>query len=72
MINCRALGRETRRGEGRGGPVSIPWRNVEAGLVTSGDDLPRVTQFMTPGTTRYTAADVITATVGACPFVVDP
>jgi hypothetical protein len=68
MINCRALGRETRLGEGRGGPVSIPWRNVEAGLVTSGDDLPRVTQFMTPGTTRYTAADVITRLLEPAPL----
>jgi nitronate monooxygenase len=35
-------------------------RGVEPGIVTSGDDLLDVTRFMSPGTTRYTAADVIT------------
>jgi nitronate monooxygenase len=34
-------------------------RGVEPGIVTSGDDLLGVTRFMAPGTTRYTAADVI-------------
>jgi nitronate monooxygenase len=34
-------------------------KRVEAGLITAGDDLAGLTRFMTPGTTRYTAADVI-------------
>jgi nitronate monooxygenase len=34
-------------------------RFVEAGIVTSGDDLPGIARFMSPGSTRYTAADVV-------------
>lgn len=34
-------------------------RILEAGIVTSGDDLPGVTRFMQPGSTTYTAADVV-------------
>ena len=49
---CNALMANIGLGQVRG-------RTVEAGLVTSGDDLSRVTQFMAPGATRYTAADVI-------------
>jgi hypothetical protein len=32
---------------------------VEAGIVTSGDDLTGIARFMRPGSTSYTAADVI-------------
>jgi nitronate monooxygenase len=34
-------------------------RIVEAGIVTSGDDLTGIARFMRPGSTSYTAADVI-------------
>ena len=34
-------------------------RFVEAGIVTSGDDMAGLGRFMPPGSTRYTAADVI-------------
>ncbi|MBZ5639117.1 MAG: nitronate monooxygenase [Acidobacteriia bacterium] len=34
-------------------------RFVEAGIVTSGDDLTGLARFMRPGSTSYTAADVI-------------
>jgi len=34
-------------------------RIVEAGIATSGDALPGISRFMRPGSTRYTAADVI-------------
>ena len=34
-------------------------RIVEAGIVTSGDDLTGIGRFMRPGSTSYTAADVI-------------
>ena len=36
----------------------------EAGLVTSGDDLTTLTRFMSAGSSRYTAADVIAALLG--------
>lgn len=34
-------------------------RFIEAGIITSGDDLAGIVRFMRPGSTRYTAADVI-------------
>jgi nitronate monooxygenase len=49
---CNALMANIDLGQVRG-------RTVEAGLVTSGDDLSGLTRFMTPATTRFTAADVI-------------
>jgi nitronate monooxygenase len=49
---CNALMANIGLGQVRG-------RGVEAGLVTSGDDLAGLTRFMMPGTTRYTAADVV-------------
>lgn len=49
---CNALMANIGLGQQRG-------RGVEAGLVTSGDDLVRLGAFMPPGTTRYTAADVV-------------
>jgi nitronate monooxygenase len=49
---CNALMANIGLGQVRG-------RGLEAGIVTSGDDLARVTRFMRPGTTRYTAADVL-------------
>ena len=51
---CNALIANIDLGQVRG-------RSVEPGIVTSGDDLSGVTRFMSPGTTRYTAADVIAA-----------
>lgn len=50
---CNALMANIGLGQARG-------RGVEPGIVTSGDDLTGVTRFMSPGTTSYTAADVIT------------
>ena len=41
------------------GLPQVRGRGIELGLVTSGDDLAKVTRFMSPGTTRYSAADVI-------------
>lgn len=38
---------------------------TEPGVITSGDDLPGLVRFMTPGTTRYAAADVIAHILGA-------
>jgi nitronate monooxygenase len=49
---CNALLANIGLGQVRG-------REPEPGLVTSGDDLAGLTRFMAPGTTRYTAADVI-------------
>jgi nitronate monooxygenase len=49
---CNALMANIGLGQVRG-------RGLEAGIVTSGDDLAGVTRFMRPHTTRYTAADVL-------------
>lgn len=49
---CNALIASVGLGQIRG-------RGVEPGIVTSGDDLAGVTRFLPPGSTRYTAADVI-------------
>ena len=49
---CNALVANIGLGQQRG-------KGVEAGLVTSGDDLAGLTRFMRPGETGYTAADVI-------------
>jgi nitronate monooxygenase len=49
---CNALLANIGLGQIRG-------REPEPGIVTSGDDLAGLTRFMAPGTTRYTAADVI-------------
>lgn len=49
---CNALMANIGLGQVRGSLAEI-------GLVTSGDDLAGVSQFMAPGATRYTAADVI-------------
>jgi nitronate monooxygenase len=49
---CNALLANIGLGQVRG-------REPEPGIVTSGDDLASLTRFMTPGTTRYSAADVI-------------
>jgi nitronate monooxygenase len=49
---CNALVANIDLGQVRG-------RSAEPGIVTSGDDLSGVTRFMSSGTTRYTAADVI-------------
>jgi len=49
---CNALMANIGLGQVRG---SLP----EIGLVTSGDDLAGVSQFMSPGAVRYAAADVI-------------
>jgi nitronate monooxygenase len=49
---CNALLANIGLGQVRG-------REPEPGVVTSGDDLAGLTRFMAPGTTRYTAADVI-------------
>jgi nitronate monooxygenase len=49
---CNALLANIGLGQMRG-------RESEPGVVTAGDDLSGLTRFMTPGTTRYTAADVI-------------
>jgi nitronate monooxygenase len=38
---------------------------VEAGIVTSGDDLTGIARFMRPGSTSYTAADVIRVLLNA-------
>jgi nitronate monooxygenase len=37
---------------------------IESGAVTSGDDLPSVKQFLRPGATTYTAADVLATLLG--------
>lgn len=50
---CNALMANIGLGQLRGGVA-------EAGLVTSGDDLTGVSQFMAPHTLHYSAADVIT------------
>jgi nitronate monooxygenase len=55
---CNALVANIGLGQVRG-------RVPEAGLVTSGDDIPGLTRFMAPGATRYTAADVIATLLGA-------
>jgi hypothetical protein len=39
--------------------VRAQGRLVEAGIITAGDDLDGIGRFMRPGSTRYTAADVI-------------
>ena len=39
--------------------VRAQGRFVEAGIITAGDDLNGIVRFMRPGSTRYTAADVI-------------
>jgi len=39
-------------------------RLLEAGIVTSGDDLPGLVRFMHPGSTSYTAEDVIRVLLG--------
>jgi nitronate monooxygenase len=49
---CNALMANIGLGQQRG-------RDVEAGLVTSGDDLVRLGAFMRSGVTSYTAADVV-------------
>lgn len=49
---CNALVANVGLGQVRG-------RSVEAGIVTSGDDLSRVTRFLPPGQHRYAAADVV-------------
>lgn len=49
---CNALMADVGLGQVRG-------KGVEPGIVTSGDDLVHLTQFMRPGDTHYTAADVI-------------
>jgi nitronate monooxygenase len=54
---CNALMANIGLGQQRG-------REVEAGLVTSGDDLVRLGAFMHPDTTRYTAADVVARLLG--------
>jgi nitronate monooxygenase len=54
---CNALMANIGLGQQRG-------REVEAGLVTSGDDLVRLGAFMPPDTTRYTAADVVARLLG--------
>jgi nitronate monooxygenase len=54
---CNALMANIGLGQQRG-------RQVERGLVTSGDDLVRLGAFMRDGTTRYTAADVVARLLG--------
>jgi nitronate monooxygenase len=49
---CNALVANIGLGQVRG-------RATEPGIVTAGDDLAGLTQFLAPGTTRYAAADVI-------------
>jgi nitronate monooxygenase len=55
---CNALIANVALGQVRG-------RAEEPGIVTSGDDLARLTRFLPPGGTRYTAADVIAALTSA-------
>lgn len=55
---CNALVANIGLGQVRG-------RVPEAGLVTSGDDIPGLTRFLAPGATRYTAADVIATLLSA-------
>jgi nitronate monooxygenase len=55
---CNALLANIGLGQTRG-------LGLEPGLVTSGDDLARLTRFMEPGATRYTAADVIAKLLSA-------
>jgi nitronate monooxygenase len=54
---CNALVANIGLGQVRG-------RTHEAGIVTSGDDLAGLTRFMTSGSLRYTAADVIDRILG--------
>jgi nitronate monooxygenase len=54
---CNALMANIGLGQVRG-------RSVEAGMVTSGDDLAGLTRFMRDGSTRYSAADVIAHLLG--------
>ena len=49
---CNALVATIGLGQVRG-------RSVEPGIVTAGDDLAGLNRFFSPGTTIYTAADVI-------------
>lgn len=51
---CNALMANIGLGQLRG-------QETEPGIVTSGDDLSELVRFMPPGTTRYSAADVIAA-----------
>jgi nitronate monooxygenase len=57
---CNALVATVGLGQVRG-------RTLEPGIVTSGDDLADLTKFMPPGTTRYTAVDVIVHLLGTAP-----
>jgi nitronate monooxygenase len=54
---CNALVAAIGLGQLRG-------REVEPGIVTSGDDLAGLTRFMPPGITHYAAADVIAVLLG--------
>jgi nitronate monooxygenase len=58
---CNALMANIGLGQVRG-------RSVEAGLVTSGDDLSRLARFLPAEGTRYTAADVIEQLLGTVPL----
>jgi nitronate monooxygenase len=40
---------------------------IEHGLVTSGDDLAKITRFLPPGSTTYSAADVVQTLLGPEP-----
>ena len=57
---CNALVATVGLGQVRG-------RTLEPGIVTSGDDLADLTKFMPPGTTRYSAVDVIAHLLGTAP-----
>jgi nitronate monooxygenase len=41
-------------------------KRIEHGLITAGDDLSTVSQFLKPGRTEYSAADVINHLLRGC------
>jgi nitronate monooxygenase len=46
--------------------------SVEPALVTVGDDLNTIAQFLAPGRSTYTAADVVSSLMSLLPAVVEP
>ena len=50
-----------------GEPQVRAGKYVEQGIVTSGDDINGVAQFVKPGQTDYTAADVVAALMQSLP-----
>jgi nitronate monooxygenase len=46
--------------------------SVEPALVTVGDDLNSIAQFLAPGRSTYSAADVVTSLLALVPAVSEP